>query len=325
DPAPVLIHLDRKHLRGPDGTCNSDRKQADRPTARYGNRARCNLTCQNGVYRVSQGIKNRGILFGDRRIKLPDVRLGDDYVLGECTVRVNPDDLYVLTDVRFTGPALQAFATRHMHLGGNEIAFLHGGHFIAEGNDFPTEFMARNERRMDPALRPAVPFVNMQVGSADGSYLDFDQHILPSEARHLNSANPSPGSSFRLNYRQHGLCHTFSAGSLEELCVFVPGRLGFYHSLRCRFRERAPNPIYALPQPPPPGVSILIRSPFVSRALNSPGINSFLPSSLTSQARPGLAPSPPCKPHGAPLRLSASSVTSASPKTSISLTMPSPP
>src|SRR6202158_2976154 len=82
---------------------------------------------------------------------------------------------------------------------------------------------------------------------------------------------------------------------------------------------------YDCPQPPPPGVSIVIRSPRRRRVLNFPGIGSTEPSWRVIKVFPGAPSTPPDSPHGPCLRRSASSVTSQSLSTSISRTMPSPP
>ncbi len=83
----------------------------------------------------------------------------------------------MLADVRLANAALQALAAGHVHLGGNEVAFLHAGDFIANGFDGAAELVAGDERRMNAALCPLVPLVNVQIGAADGRHLDLDQYI----------------------------------------------------------------------------------------------------------------------------------------------------
>ncbi len=75
---------------------------------------------------LPSGSRMRGVLARDRRIELPDIGLGNDDVFGEGAVGVDADDLHVLADVRFAGAALQALAAGDVHLGGDEVAFLHG-------------------------------------------------------------------------------------------------------------------------------------------------------------------------------------------------------
>src|ERR1019366_4207853 len=80
-----------------------------------------------------------------------------------------------------------------------------------------------------------------------------------------------------------------------------------------------------LPQPPPPGVSTRMRSPFFNLAVALPAIVcSFLSTSVIT-APPTEAREPPCNPYGGTTRRSESSVTCASVRTSISRIPPSPP
>jgi hypothetical protein len=83
----------------------------------------------------------------------------------------------MLADVRLTGAALQAFAAGHVHFGGDEVTLLHAGDLVADGFDDAAEFVSRNQWRMNTPLRPLVPIVDMEIGAADGSDLDFNQYV----------------------------------------------------------------------------------------------------------------------------------------------------
>src|SRR5437868_11936182 len=81
--------------------------------------------------------------------------------------------------------------------------------------------------------------------------------------------------------------------------------------------------LYARPHPPPPGVSIVIRSPLRRRVLNFAGMSSTDPSRRVMKVFPGAPSAPPDSPHGPRERRSASRVTSQSVSTSISRIIPS--
>ena len=98
---------------------------------------------------IPERIENGGVFLRNFRVEFPDVRFGDDDVFGEGAIGIDADDFHVLADVSFAGAALQALAACHVHLGGNEIAFLDAGHFVAERNHFATEFVPRDQRRVD--------------------------------------------------------------------------------------------------------------------------------------------------------------------------------
>ena len=152
---------------------------------------------------IAQRIENRGVFLWDGGIKLPDVRLRNDHVLGEGAIGIYADDLHVLADVSFAGAALQALAAGHVHLGGNEVAFLDAGDFIAECGHLAAELMPWNQRRMNAVLRPAIPVVDVQVGAADGCDLHLDQNVGPAESWDLYLANFRAGCGFWLYHSEH--------------------------------------------------------------------------------------------------------------------------
>ena len=191
----------------PHGAGHGNREQADGAAAGDGYGLGGDFSGQHGVYGVAEGIEDRRVLQRNGGIELPDIRFGNDDVFGEGAVGVDADDLHVLADVRFAGAALQALAAGHVHLGGNEVAFLHAGDFVAERRHFSAEFVPGNERRMNAVLRPAVPVVDVQVGAADGRDLHLDQHVVAAEGGNLYFANLRSRRGLRLDHRQHCFCH----------------------------------------------------------------------------------------------------------------------
>src|SRR5437016_11852370 len=63
------------------------------------------------------------------------------------------------------------------------------------------------------------------------------------------------------------------------------------------------------PQPPPPGVSMRMRSPFLKRVVNFPGMDWIERSRWTMLADPVAPSPPPASPHGPRVRRSESKVT----------------
>jgi len=110
-------------------------------------------------------------MLGNCGVELPDIWGGNFHELRECAVLIDADDAQVLADVRFAQPALVAVAAIHVHFGADEIALLDCGYFVADALDDAAEFVAQGQGRLDAPLRPAVPAVNVQVGSADRSRL----------------------------------------------------------------------------------------------------------------------------------------------------------
>ena len=203
----VFIHFDRKNRSRAYGSGHGDRKESYRPATGDSNALRRNLPGQHGVYRVAQGVENRRIFLRNRGIELPDVRLRNHHILGECPIGINANDFHALANMRFAGAALQALATGNMHLGGYEIAFLNASHFIAERRHLSAEFMSWNQRRMNPVLCPAVPVVDVQIGATNGCNLHLHQHLGAPESGNLHLANLCPRGRVRFHHRQHCSSH----------------------------------------------------------------------------------------------------------------------
>src|SRR5262249_49151230 len=165
--AAMIVDLQGKDLARAAGPRHGDGKQPDGPATDHRYCLSRDLTGQDRVHGVSKGIEHAGVVGRYLRIDLPDVRFGEFYVLGESAVGVDADDLHVLADVRFAGPALIALAAGDMHLRRHKIAFLDCGDVLAPGNDVPAEFMSGDQGRLDAVLRPLVPVINMEIGTAD--------------------------------------------------------------------------------------------------------------------------------------------------------------
>src|SRR5208282_2002118 len=185
-------NFDREDRGCTYGSRHRDRKQADGTTAGDGYSFRGNFSGEHRVHGIAQWIE------------VPDIRFGDDHVLGKSSVGVNADNFHVLADVSFTGAALQALAASYVHFGRYEIAFLDAGDFIAERDHLAAEFVSRNERRMNAPLRPAVPFIDVEIGAADGGDFDFDEDVGVAIAWNFDFADFRARRGFRLDHCEHG-------------------------------------------------------------------------------------------------------------------------
>ena len=67
--------------------------------------------------------------------------------------------------------------------------------------------MAERQRRHDPALRPLVPAVDVQVGTADARCLDLDQHLVGRGLGHRHLVEPEARLRRRLPEREHRVAH----------------------------------------------------------------------------------------------------------------------
>src|ERR1035441_6100749 len=207
DLAAMFVDFERVNLCGSAGARHGDGEQPDRAATGDGYALGRDVARQHGVHRVAQRVEDRRVLFRNRGIEFPDIRLGNDHVLGEGAVGVDADDLHMLADVRLADAALQALAARHVHFGGDEVARLDAGDFVAHGFDRAAELVAGNQRWMNAALRPLVPLVNVEVGAADGRHLDLDQYVGQAELRLGNFADFYARRRRGLNDGKHGIRH----------------------------------------------------------------------------------------------------------------------
>ena len=177
---------------------------------------------------IPQWVQNRRILLRNGGIELPDIGLRNNYILGKRAVRVHADNLHFLTNVRFAGPALQTFAARNMHFRRNKVTFFYTRDFIAKRDHFAAEFMSWDKRRMNPALCPAVPFVDVQVGATNGGNFHFHQDVSPAKAWNFDLANLRSWRGFRLNHRQHAIGHhkPIRSESAQQRLILAPREQG---------------------------------------------------------------------------------------------------
>jgi len=202
--------LDGEDLRRAARPRHCDREQPDRTASDHRPRPSCDLSRKAGVHRIPQRIQQRRIIYRNGRVDLPDVRLRYAHVFRERAWSIHPKDGHVLTDMRFADPALEALAARHMHLCGDEVAFLHRSDVPAHLRHVSAKLMPRHQRRLDAVLRPVVPLVDVQVGPTDGGGLHLNQNIVGPELRYGHLTDLGAGSGAGLHHRLHhrGLRHS---------------------------------------------------------------------------------------------------------------------
>src|SRR5260370_1996967 len=152
-------------------------------------------------------MEDGSVLLRDGRIEFPNIRLGDDDVLGESSVAVDADDFHVLANVGFAGAALQALAAGHVHFGGYKITLLDAGDFIAERDHLAAEFVSGDQRRMNAALGPTVPFINVEIGAADGCDFDLDENFGATAFGNFDSPDFRAERALLLDHYEHGARH----------------------------------------------------------------------------------------------------------------------
>jgi hypothetical protein len=76
------------------------------------------------------------------------------------------------------GEAVPAMTANDMALSRDELAFLKITHRAADLLDHTDKFMSDHHRHGNRLLSPRVPIIDMDVGPADGAFLDTNQDIV---------------------------------------------------------------------------------------------------------------------------------------------------
>lgn len=79
--------------------------------------------------------------------------------------------------MRLSGATLETVSTCDVRLGGDIIAYLDERDIRTDLHDLAAHFMADNAWRVDTAVRPGIPIVNVGIGSAERGGCDTDDCV----------------------------------------------------------------------------------------------------------------------------------------------------
>ncbi|CAM5629473.1 hypothetical protein RLIN73S_05304 [Rhodanobacter lindaniclasticus] len=167
---------------------------------------------QRAVRGVAVGVEEGGQLGGDLVGDRPQLGGRHGHVLGERAVAVHADADGVRAQVLAAGAAVAAVAADDVAFGGDAVADLVAGDAGADLHDAADELVADGEARLDRALAPLVPLVDVQVGAADGGFLDPDQHFVGTDLGHRHLFHPDALFGLALDQGFHCLRHGGSIG-----------------------------------------------------------------------------------------------------------------
>src|SRR5262249_48198557 len=127
---------------------------------------------------IAEGIKYGGNFEIDLGIMSPDVGHGEDDIFGKGAGTIHPHSLGVSTEMPAAGQTVAAAAAGHMPFPADPFPGMKIGDVGAYRNHFAHELVTDNHRDRDGSLRPGVPVVNVQVGTADAGEEDSDLDII---------------------------------------------------------------------------------------------------------------------------------------------------
>src|SRR5262249_39293677 len=133
----------------------------------------------------------------------PGVRGRQHDVLGKRSRIVDAHALRVRALDAPPGHAVAATAAHEVALTAHEIARVQLPHVGPGFDDLANELMADDERHRYVRLSPAVPFIDVQVRTADTGSEYADQHIVPAWGGDWDILKPEAGLGSRLDQRFH--------------------------------------------------------------------------------------------------------------------------
>src|SRR5580765_2657177 len=93
---------------------------------------------------------------------------------------------------------------------------------------------------MDAALGPAIPFINVKIGSADRRDFHFHKDVGASEGWDFYLADIGAWSGFRLHYRQHGFRHESCLMNMTLSTQTIDSNIGACGPLRSGLQSIIP-------------------------------------------------------------------------------------
>ena len=122
----------------------------------------------------------------DGVVEVPDVAGGHSDVVGEGAVPVHADDLRVRADVRVAGPAEMAAPADDVPFRRHPVTDLHVRDEGPDALHHAGELVADGEWRTAAPLRPRIPVVDVDVGTADAGGADVDEDFILADRRDRN-------------------------------------------------------------------------------------------------------------------------------------------
>ena len=172
----------RTDIRGDDDgrtgrSCDGDREEPGRTAAGDQDRLSGDVFDESGVDGVAEWFLEASEFRGNGGQGPPEYSFRQDNVLRERPVTINAEDAVILAHMRLSGATLEALATCDVRLGGDIIAHLDERDIRANLHDLAAHFMANDARRVDAAVRPGIPIVNMGIRPAERRGGDADDGI----------------------------------------------------------------------------------------------------------------------------------------------------
>ncbi len=200
-----VVDVGDHHVARADVLADTGRHHPDRAGAGDEHVFAHHVELQRAMRGVAVGVEKRSQLAGDLIGNGPQVGCGHDDVFGERAVAVHADADRVRAQMLFPSAAISAMPAHDVAFGGYALANAVTGDARPKPDDASHEFVANHQARLNGALAPLVPQINVQVGAADRGFFQLDQDLVRPGNRYRHLFHPDAFAGFALDQRFHGV------------------------------------------------------------------------------------------------------------------------
>ncbi len=203
---------------GPGGACHGGGKQAGRPAAGDQHRVTGEIFDQCRIDRVAERFLNGRELRWNGGRSLPQDIFRQHDIFRERSVAIDAEDAIIPADVRLAGPALKTPATGDVRFRRDVVTYFDQRDGGADFHDLTAHFMADDTGRVDAAMSPGIPIIDVGVSAAERGGLHADDGVVRSGSRIRAGGGDQPG------FRRH--FHKSPHASLYNTRPILPNRGG---------------------------------------------------------------------------------------------------
>ena len=152
------------------------------------------------MYRISEWVKEGGHIIrnivGNRKC----IKRRNTEIFGKRRPSVHTNTVRITTQVPTPSPTIPTVPTRDVAFTRHPLPDLEASNMAADLGNLSDEFMADNHRHWDGTLRPLIPFVDVDIRSADGRLANLDEEVIRTDLRFRYILHPD--ANFRFGFHQ---------------------------------------------------------------------------------------------------------------------------
>ena|SRR5579875_1765525 len=139
---------------------------------------------------ISERIENRCDILIHRRMMAPDIRHRQRNIFGKGPRAVDADALHLRAEMPSACKAIAAMAANHVSFSADNVTWKEVGDVSADLHNLADELMANHKRHRNSLLRPIIPLINVEIGSANARASHSNEHIVDADSRSFHIFKP---------------------------------------------------------------------------------------------------------------------------------------